>query len=313
MARMVSTSNIILRARRAADMENSTFVGSQEVLDHVNDAVPELHDVLISAYGEDYFHKITAPAAFTVNLASYALPADFYKLVGVDIETQPSNDLWLPVRRFGERERNLGQGGLPTYIDFLKYRVRGQNVVFAPPPSTTSRYRFQYMPPAPVLLNTSVLEADVSAAADTITLADHRMTDEHPLRFSVVSGSVLPTGLVANTTYYAIVVDANTFKAALTPSGTAIDLTDDGTGTIKIESMFDGVNGWERLIVLSVAIQLLAKEESDVAPLTDERARLERRLDAMVDNRDAGEPETIQDVMGDLPGQIIGGRFPPPL
>ena len=313
MPRMISTQNLMDRARRAANQEHSTFVLDAELLDLINAAVPELHDVLIAAYGEDYFHKTTSPAAFTPNLGSYALPADFYKLLGVDAESQPDNGDWWPLKRFGERERTLGESSLPSTLILLKYRLRGQNIFFAPAPSSALRYRVHYAPQAPVLLNTTFSASDVDFGADTITLQDNGLTGDHPLRFSVAAGSTLPAGLLSAVTYYAIVVDGNTLQVATDAGGAAVDLTDAGQGTITIMSMFDGVNGWEELIVLSAAIRMLAKEESEIRPLVDERDRLENRLAVIVDNRDAGEPEIIQDVQGDLPGEEYGGRWPPPL
>ena len=42
------------RARRRADMVNSTFVTDTEIRDYLNSSISELHDMMVKSY-EDYF------------------------------------------------------------------------------------------------------------------------------------------------------------------------------------------------------------------------------------------------------------------
>lgn len=75
---------------------------------------------------------------------------------------------------------------------------------------------------------------DVIVAADTITEAGHGMqTGDGPIRVS--SSTTLPAGLAAATDYWVIRVDDNTIKLATSKAnalaGTAINITDQGTGT----------------------------------------------------------------------------------
>jgi len=60
----------------------------------------------------------------------------------------------------------------------------------------------------------------------------------------------------------------------------------------------DGVNGWEELIVIDSCIKALAKEESDVSVFLARKAAFMARLDSEIENRDAGSPATIADVLG---------------
>lgn len=58
---------------------------------------------------------------------------------------------------------------------------------------------------------------------------------------------------------------------------------------------FDGVNGWEELVVLGTAIKLLTKEAANLMLLQllqAERARVEKRIMDMAD-RNLGEPERV--------------------
>lgn len=57
---------------------------------------------------------------------------------------------------------------------------------------------------------------------------------------------------------------------------------------------FDGVNGWEELIVVDAAMKCLEKEESDVSALMARKAMLTERIQAMAPERDAGMPERVQ-------------------
>lgn len=317
MARMVTLQELMDRARQAADMENATgFMPDAEVISRINAAVPELHDLLVQAYGEDYFH-LTQIVTFTTDKQYYELPDDFYKLMGVDIESHANSNTWVPILRHGERRRTMGEGYPSAVADYMEYRLRGTFVHFAPPPDSTRRYRMHYVHPAPVLVRIPFTQADVSAAADEITLDDHRLYSQHPVRLSVVASGTLLSGVVANTTYYAIRVDANTIKLATSAEnardGTAIDITDAGTGAQTLLSMFDGVNGWEELVVLNAAIRMSSKEESSTTDMRRERDRIFDRIKLLVENRDQGEPETIQDVQYDLLGEDALTRWPPSL
>ena len=58
-------SSLIARARRRADMVNSSFVTDEEIRDYLNSSMSELHDFMVKSY-EDYFvstHTYTIPLA----------------------------------------------------------------------------------------------------------------------------------------------------------------------------------------------------------------------------------------------------------
>lgn len=74
----------------------------------------------------------------------------------------------------------------------------------------------------------------VPVTADTVTniftAAGRTYTANDAVRLTN-SGGALPAGLATNTTYYVRDVSGNTFKLAATAGGTAIDVTDAGTGS----------------------------------------------------------------------------------
>lgn len=55
----------------------------------------------------------------------------------------------------------------------------------------------------------------------------------------------------------------------------------------------DGVSGWTEYVILDAAIKALQKEESDVSVLLAQKIALIARIEAVAENRDAGEPERI--------------------
>ncbi|HQP34934.1 MAG TPA: hypothetical protein PLI95_07140 [Polyangiaceae bacterium] len=64
------------------------------------------------------------------------------------------------------------------------------------------------------------------------------------------------------------------------------------TLTLTTETV-DGVNGWERYIVVCAAIVLLQKEESDISVLMAEKASLLSRIRGLAAHRDAAYPDRV--------------------
>lgn len=98
------------------------------------------------------------------------------------------------------------------------------------------------------------LAITVNALADTITSADHGLVTGS--RFRVGSTGTVPGGLAANVDYYAIALSATQIKAAATLAdalaGTAINLTDGGTGTVVLN---------EQLLMATDPIEVLINKE----------------------------------------------------
>jgi hypothetical protein len=74
---------------------------------------------------------------------------------------------------------------------------------------------------------------------DIVSLSNHGLSEGDEVSFSVITTT---TGIVINTIYYVKYVDASTFQLSLTPSGAAITLTTNGTGTIKYNSVIVSIN-----------------------------------------------------------------------
>jgi len=103
----------------------------------------------------------------------------------------------------------------------------------------------------------------VAMSTDRITVANDIATGSL-LRFS--STGVVPAPLVTGTAYYAIRVDATHIKVATTPvnaaAGTAIDLTDVGSGTHTLD-VGEGSSTSDRQAVINRAEQLIERITHD--------------------------------------------------
>lgn len=81
--------------------------------------------------------------------------------------------------------------------------------------------------------NKTFAAAAVTVATDQITIAAHGYTTG--LKVQISNPGTLPTGIVAVTDYFVIVIDANTIQLASSLAnalaGTAIDITGQGAGT----------------------------------------------------------------------------------
>jgi len=203
------------QARQLADMVDNNFVGDTELTNYVNFAVAELHDILVQT-GADYFLSETTSSTVS-GQSDYALPADFYKIRGVDAKLNGQN--WLNLRPFNFNERNRYEDfGAWTLLGIasVRYRVMGTNIKFTPIPDSNIDYRLYYVPVATKL------------SADTDTLND--------------------------------------------------------------------VNQYSDIVIISAAIKMLLKEESDVSMLAAEKQRLIQKIEQDAKERDMAQPESISDI-----------------
>ena len=142
MSGNMSLLQLINAAKDRADMVNSRIVSDTIWRDYINSAKDELHDLLISAYGEDYFLSF-AEFNLTSGSSSYPLPPDFYKLKGVDKKVDAEN--YIPLKKFEFAHRNRHSYYSPYYYDGFhiryRYRVVGDSIMFTPVPDSSETIR----------------------------------------------------------------------------------------------------------------------------------------------------------------------------
>ena len=149
-------SDLRTRARRRADMENSTFVTDAEVQDYLNSSIAELHDFMVKSY-EDYFvseQTYNAPIA----TGGANLPDDFYKALGVDYD---SGGITSTLRAYSFTERNVYNTPYAA-IDRLAepmYKVEGSKIKLIPNNSQSGTITLFYVP-LPTQFSTTVTEIE---------------------------------------------------------------------------------------------------------------------------------------------------------
>lgn len=139
-------SSLRTQARNRADMLGSNFVSDSEFNQYISDSYAELYDLLVSKF-EDYY--VAGPLTFTVasGASSYTLPADFYKLKGVDRSSNGSSD-WYSLRAFNFAQRNSRRSTnlhRSNYPD-LSYKIFGNTLRFTPDDDAAGTYRLWYIP-----------------------------------------------------------------------------------------------------------------------------------------------------------------------
>jgi hypothetical protein len=167
---VVTLLELKTQARQRADQENSDFIEDSELTGYINASLAELHDLLIAAYCEDY---VMNEYVFTSDTSqSYALPADFYKLRGVDTR-RGTNGQWATVKRFNFNRRNEQQNayawnmlGLP----YMEYRLVGSNIRFNGTPDQALQFRIFYYPTATKLVDDADQYDDVNQYGEYVVL-----------------------------------------------------------------------------------------------------------------------------------------------
>lgn len=152
-------AQLITIVRERGDYVNSQFVTDSEITTYINQSAAELYDILIQAYGNDYF--VAPPYSFTTGGPTqqlYPLPANLYKLLGVDLQVSSDPASWVTLRRFQFTERNrywLANQYAYYGITNLRYKVVGNNLWLTPVPSQNQTIQLWYIPRINYLVNTT--------------------------------------------------------------------------------------------------------------------------------------------------------------
>ena len=129
--------------RQRADMEDSNFVTDDEIVGFINQSIAELHDELVTLYEDFYVTKgadITLPAGNPTTL-----PDDFYKCLGVDLNTSGIKYRLKPFQ-FGERNAYNSPVYQTTGVPNLFYSIRGNELTFIPDSTVSGTANIWYVP-----------------------------------------------------------------------------------------------------------------------------------------------------------------------
>jgi len=163
-----------LRAQETADRVNSQFVIQSEWNSFLRLAMYELYDLLITVY-EDLFASSFVFINTNGTTQNYAIPDGvtnylggsygglsgapalaFYKLAGMDLGINTSNNAWVTLLKFDFIERNKYVYPNSTSTIYgvynMRYRLMGNFVNIIPTPAGNQQIRMWYSPKLPALL-----------------------------------------------------------------------------------------------------------------------------------------------------------------
>lgn len=257
----ITLSSLIDQAKDMADMQNTTFVSDTEWTRYLNQGVRELYDLLLEAHGQEYFLK-TFEITLTPPTNTYSLPDDLLAVKGVDYSTTsfPAQEPETPIlgdKRYDVLTTDIGNTDV---VEILPYNFADRHD--ASP--LKSVWRGRHHP----LMRYRVFAEEISTYTDDVGPGNF-VSDGYFNRIRVTpaeSGYLL--------VWYVPQVPL------LSSGGTAA---------------FPFWHGWQLYPALFAAKIALDKEESDSTAITRQLDRMHKRLQNMAMDRDAGNPEVVQD------------------
>lgn len=144
MARNVLVSSLVTQIRQRADVESTQFVTDAELISYINNSYCELYDAIVAKYN-DYF-LIQYQFSLVPGTELYNVPADFYKLMGLD--QRADQDSWLTMRpvNFNERNRRFNAAYSLSFYPTYRYHLQGDQMRFSPIPTGSETLRLWYVP-----------------------------------------------------------------------------------------------------------------------------------------------------------------------
>ena len=159
---IVTLGDIRTQSQQRADMVNSGFLTTTEWNQNLSSSYKELYDLLIQKFGNDYY--VQTPFSITTDGVNdkFALPVDFYKLLGVDCSVSGSTQSFITLKPFMFSERN--RYAVPNFQSFygltnLRYRLLGNNLFLTPLPTAGQLLKVYYVQrPVDLLLDTDTMD-----------------------------------------------------------------------------------------------------------------------------------------------------------
>lgn len=152
--RLITLQELITESRQRADKEGSGFVQNTELIGYINKSATKLYDLLVGAYGNDYYAETVALPTIN-NQQYYDLPANFYKLIGLDYMIGPTEALTLKPYQFNERNRfRIGTyWNAITGVAGPRYHITQNQISFLPIPDGVYNLEMHYVPVCPKMVD----------------------------------------------------------------------------------------------------------------------------------------------------------------
>jgi len=150
----VTLDDIMVNARQRADMPTTAFIGDAELKNLINQSYNALYDMCLQSMGVEAFLDGYAFATVAGQTA-YALPTDFSKFVGLDMQY---GSTWHSLARFSHADRNKYRNATEFFVDGkprIRYNVKRTTVDLLPTPESAQNCWLHYIPEVTPLSNTS--------------------------------------------------------------------------------------------------------------------------------------------------------------
>lgn len=306
---LVALGSLRLQAQQRSDMVNNPAISTQEWNSYITNSYKDLYDILVGAYGNDYY--VATTYQFSTSSQFVPLPdgspafqdstgstsAKFYKLLGVDLQYSASPSGWVSLQRFEFIERNkyaypnvnVNWNGYTN----LRYRIEGNNLYLVPLPQTGQTARIWYIP-APTNLQ-FMLPCTTTIATPTLGLQD-------------------TTGLSAGMNIAGDFIQSNTTILSLSSTSMTMSSNALATSASTLNSfwndstLMEGISGWDEYVIVDAAIKAQIKQENDIQALLIQRNEVKMRIEAMAEGRDAGQAQHVSDVLGTMGDGGFGGN-----
>ncbi len=295
----ISLGSLRQQCKEISDNENNGAITDEAWNSFITNSYKKLYDMLVAAYGNDYYlaetyefqtnsnQGYTLPDGTATYTNTAGDPAEkFYKMLGVDLQYSASPSGWVSLRRFEMIDRNRYgfqnvQGNWSGNTN-LRYRIQGNQIYFAPLPSTGQTVRLFYVP-APTNLQYRLIGAYTSGST-TIGLSGTTGI----YNAMNVSGTGIQSG--------SLVTSVTSNSVEITPVTTAAR----NTGLVSIWSdatEIDGISGWEQFVIFDAALKAQGKQENDTSWIAVERETMKQEIESMAEARDAGQAFHVSDVL----------------
>jgi hypothetical protein len=169
MARTRTLTNLLTDVADRLDVPAfgaSTFVSSTTMTRWLNQSVRRFGQMLIDAYGAEYFVK-SASISVVANTTSYALPSDYYQTVYMRVTLDGDT--------YGIRHADLDHLAIDPVDNYgwgpgcrPAFRVQGGNVVFTPTPKASHTVTHLYVPTLLVASSVGTAQPELSSGTDVL-------------------------------------------------------------------------------------------------------------------------------------------------
>ena len=281
-------------------------ITDSELLSYLNLEVGALWRMLLSkAPANNGFAIYNVPIEAGVSL--YPMPFDFKAPLGVNIALDNSGQNFISIKPFNEHERNMyacvPASGSYSYLPYTstRYQVQDNGAIRS----------MQFIPnvgPGP-----GEIQIRYQRAAPTLCLTlpvVYAISNPQNVGDFVYAQVTLTNGMPTNMVFMALTAGTTSGTAPTWPTPGTVQ--DGGVlwackGPLScFQTEFDGINGWESIVVARTCAHMGGKQERDNSDLAQLEARLLEELEADTGNYQAADPQCVTGGWGEAEG---GGRF----